>query len=584
MRRPVAALCVLLSIIASGNSGNTKADTTEGFVQLLLDQGVSQTQILGIDQDGIPLVCGTAVEGTLPTNASPPRGGGLPGGTRGWESIPGVIRDDGLETFRVEVDVNGDVAGVTMSGITVYLVPPQAPPVELRDDGLGEDRVAGDFVFTSGLFQYDTSVAMPAFFQNDSTSPPGLFNVNVGTVTVEELDGATTQFLIKPAIGLLRSDIVETTSVALSTDIAFSPHLINIRTSARETQRFLRFLGGDLTNLTNPVYQVLPDVIDFFVFFSTNKIELVPRTSSPNFNARVHLQVQTNFTGTGLSPFDATASYGSDGVLLSVNVLDAYDRGIRSGNATHEIIHQWASYTSTSLGLSDGTGHYKSRSSAASLVGGFRWIDNGNGTFTRDCTEGRNGAHHAPLLDKYMMGLIDGNAVAPLYVSGLVGSLDCGEVIDDPFITVTIGGIQNTHGVRTPGPAEAQHNFVIAFVAESYDRLLNSTEMTFYEILAEHYASPVPAGDPDPYVGFNWASIDRFFGENTTWPTLIRRFYDFDGDGDVDFDDLGVFVAVLLGEDPDPNHHAIADMNTDGSADGLDIQPFVDELLSGGAR
>jgi hypothetical protein len=47
--------------------------------------------------------------------------------------------------------------------------------------------------------------------------------------------------------------------------------------------------------------------------------------------------------------------------------------------------------------------------------------------------------------------------------------------------------------------------------------LLTATEHTFYEILAEYYATPVPAGEPDPYVGFNWVPVDRFFGEGTTW-------------------------------------------------------------------
>ncbi len=36
----------------------------------------------------------------------------LPEDARGWESIPGVIRNDGVDTFRVEVDTNGPVADV----------------------------------------------------------------------------------------------------------------------------------------------------------------------------------------------------------------------------------------------------------------------------------------------------------------------------------------------------------------------------------------------------------------------------------------------------------------------------------------
>ena len=62
---------------------------------------------------------------------------------------------------------------------------------------------------------------------------------------------------------------------------------------------------------------------------------------------------------------------------------------------------------------------------------------------------------------------------------------------------------------------------MLAFVAESHDRLLDPTEMTFYEILADHYTRTVPAGDPDPYMGFDWPPVTRFFDEGTTWRSGI---------------------------------------------------------------
>ncbi|MBN2560898.1 MAG: SUMF1/EgtB/PvdO family nonheme iron enzyme [Phycisphaerae bacterium] len=54
---------------------------------------------------------------------------------------------------------------------------------------------------------------------------------------------------------------------------------------------------------------------------------------------------------------------------------------------------------------------------------------------------------------------------------------------------------------------------------------------------------------------------------------------DMDFDGDVDFDDLAVFVPILLGSDTDPCRICKADMNGDGLTNGLDIQPFIDALL-----
>ena len=55
---------------------------------------------------------------------------------------------------------------------------------------------------------------------------------------------------------------------------------------------------------------------------------------------------------------------------------------------------------------------------------------------------------------------------------------------------------------------------------------------------------------------------------------------DIDGDGDRDMTDVGVFIDVLLDLDTDPHHVAASDINQSGTADGLDIQPFVDLLLT----
>jgi hypothetical protein len=55
---------------------------------------------------------------------------------------------------------------------------------------------------------------------------------------------------------------------------------------------------------------------------------------------------------------------------------------------------------------------------------------------------------------------------------------------------------------------------------------------------------------------------------------------DLDGDGDVDEGDTAIFIAVLFGTDAEPEHMARADLNHSGTADGLDVHPFVDALLT----
>ena len=61
---------------------------------------------------------------------------------RSWEVIPGVIRNDGVDSFRLEIDTNGPVKRVTLRNVTLHLVAPGPEPIELHDDGVSPDRVA----------------------------------------------------------------------------------------------------------------------------------------------------------------------------------------------------------------------------------------------------------------------------------------------------------------------------------------------------------------------------------------------------------------------------------------------------------
>ncbi|MCB9852607.1 MAG: PQQ-binding-like beta-propeller repeat protein [Phycisphaerales bacterium] len=57
---------------------------------------------------------------------------------------------------------------------------------------------------------------------------------------------------------------------------------------------------------------------------------------------------------------------------------------------------------------------------------------------------------------------------------------------------------------------------------------------------------------------------------------------DIDGDGDVDFGDMDLFVGVLLGAVSDPSQLQRVDLNGNGAVDGLDLGMFVEALLGGG--
>ena len=541
--------CTAVLVATMVSDAAAEPARTRALTASLQQQGVATDRILGTDPRGVPIVCGTLAPTGSWTLRPHPATPTTAVTAREWATIPGIIRADGSEAFRLEVDVGGPVAAVTLDNVALSLVAPAPVPLELRDDGSGVDQVAGDFIFSTGPFRFDTSFAEPGFYYGDPTSPDGIGVVDVGTINIEELDTSISQFLLPPVVGLLRSDLPAASSVQLAPDVIVTPHVINVRTTAQETQRFLRGLGGVPANLTNLIYAVLPDDFDFFMLFSTRKIEQLPRLDALNFVAGRHLSAQIDYTGTGQGAFDLTEFYGSGGRLLGVNALDAYDRGIMSNNAMHEIVHQWAAFLDHSLDLNGDSAHYSSWSSAGSMVGGFSWQENQDGTFSIDCDEGRNGGSRASPLDRYLSGAIPPSQVPPLRVldNAIPILTKCeGEPVGPKEIirTITINDIRAIEGNRVPRPGGAQRNFSLAFVAESHGRLLNPTELTYYDVLARHYTKDPGAGQPAPYLGFNWAPLTRYF-QGTTWTSAVLRDLD-DSAGETEIRTLPLIFLTAL--------------------------------------
>jgi hypothetical protein len=519
---PVGLLIFLIGISNSIPATPPGRDSTS-LLKLLESKGVPADAIRGLDFQGIPIVCGTqsgsfqSLNANKPPWETNPPPTTLPAGMRSWECVPGVIRNNGTDFFRLEVDVNGPVNQVTFQvGSSLLRYVSGAALQNLRDDGLDGDRVAGDRIFTSDGIRY-SGAPFPNNLWYNSASPAGLHLQQIGTLSIIETNGTATDFLITPGIAMMSTNVPLVEISQMASNIFISPHLVNVVTSARKTQQSLRVAFNPLNGLTIPIYSVLPDAFDFFVFFSMDHAEYFPFESfSGNFVSGAHLTVQVKYSGTGLFTNNSDYLYfGSAGRLQGVNVIDTTTRGVYDGICTHELIHQWASKTSGSLGLNHDGSHYPSTCSANSLVGGTHWTLNTNGIFVKNCDD----STQAPPLDKYMMGLISGSSVPPLYVA--TNAPGCYAIVTNGYRTVTIAEIQAVHGVRTPTPANAQKDFSFCFVAESFGRPLTAVEMTFYDVLAGHYTKTIPVGEPSPVIPSGWASIDRYFGEGSKWSSDV---------------------------------------------------------------
>ena len=135
--------------------------------------------VMGYDAAGTPIYCGTTEEDAGALLTEDPN--------RGWVCIPSVITNNGTDSFIIEVDTRGPVNEVTLQfepeEITYVPMSGSSPPfdITLRDDGLEGDRVAGDFIFTSGEFKWNPAEMMDDYLWNDfsGVSPAGLQMVNL---------------------------------------------------------------------------------------------------------------------------------------------------------------------------------------------------------------------------------------------------------------------------------------------------------------------------------------------------------------------------------------------------------------------
>jgi hypothetical protein len=67
----------------------------------------------------------------------------------------------------------------------------------------------------------------------------------------------------------------------------------------------------------------------------------------------------------------------------------------------------------------------------------------------------------------------------------------------------------------------------------------------------------------------------------TVIPCEGEQLGDLDGDSDTDSDDIARFIPALLGSPIDLYDEILSDVNCDGAANGIDIEPFVDSVLAG---
>jgi hypothetical protein len=478
-----------------------------------------------------------------------------------YEVVPGVIRADGSETFRLLVHLGRPVRRVYQSEDMFRF---DLSRSEFLDDGTDGDQTAGDGVYTSGVFTLNPPTPPIRYLTSESETLEGMTFEDTGAVTIEETDGSEVEFLIEPCVGLIDPSIPDAPFVTPAGDIQISSHLVNIQSSGfAAAQRMLHLLGAtpvaDAQSLVNRLYETVPDHYDFLVILSAMHGEWLPETSTPNFNAGVHLGAQNATRGIGGAVFDHTGAWGSAGRLLGVNIVDTARRGNLINNVLHEITHQWAAFLSHTHGLKSDSVHWHSYSNIGSVLGGYGWISQPDGSWRIDGDQSRSRLRRMANPDRYLAGFIPAGQVPPMMLYDTSTKPPFLRLLDgDPILsaeivnTVTIGDLLAVEGQRLPTSVHAQRHFNVLFVMESVDRLLTAREMTFYTRLAGEFERILPPAADNPILGTNWVPATRYWAPEAT---LSSRADGRDSDGDGLFDDWEMTyfgnLSHAAAEDPD---------------------------------
>ena len=513
------SLLLALSVVALTNLASSQHSHIEDVYLEMED--FRRSDLLGVDRNGVPMLCGVGDNGLA---APLSQNNEL---RQQWEVIPSVLRADSSEPIYIYVQPNREAQRVRLVLPTSDIQMPD--DLDFHDDGLNGDAVEGDGVYTLGPFKLLEN-------QADLTRKPSV--VKIGTIQVVDPDDSIKTFLTFASLGVLPSAFEEKPVFRLNDRVQLTADLLNYRSDSLKSQELLRGMSYErLSSYMSELYQVVEDDYDFVVMLSSGKLEVPDPGSSRN----AHIGICRVAKSPPLrGDWSQSRLYGSNGRLAAICSLDYQDRGMEPSNLMHEILHRWGAAFDSSLNYQLASGHYDLDSNAGSILGGYRWIEQGDDSFEIDYMNGSNSAYRAGECDLFSMGLLPLDEMSNLYVAA-DGHTDSGTrtvTSGDIVRTITAEDIALAQGENLPDWERPQTRFRILFVVESRDRFLNADEMTYYSAFVEEAMRVVDVSEPDPHIAHEWAPITRYFGDRVQWDhrlfirsSVLDPFEDHDSDG-----------------------------------------------------
>ena len=381
---------------------------------------------------------------------------------------PVVIRSDRTQPVLFEAKVVGSLSRVVFEYTTDFQQ--VGVEFEMRDDGTGGDRVAGDSVYT---------VTVQASSITQGLQVNDVFRRFVGFLKV--LPNTGNPFQGNVFAEIITDQIPRLPITSLAADAQRTTHVVNLVDSD-----YVTGVNPDVTRITKRFYQLAGDDYDFL-----NIVHILSR-----FQNRFHFATKNEVRGIGENVFTNAVDFGSLGRLSGISVFpissffDGADYGYQ-----HELGHQWINFLNMPP-LTTGIPHWPISSMASGIMGFSIPPTGQGGEYPCLLTSEPGGIRLTPRngppvfndLDLYLMGMLPANQVAEQIVfseQNKALTLPCNnQLFTGPVTRISITDIVNTFGPRVPDSIDAPKKFKVATILVSQDGLLSEDEMAFFNFFS----------------------------------------------------------------------------------------------------
>lgn len=380
-----------------------------------------------------------------------------------WNRFTPLVLEPGVTphvVYEVKV-VDGSPSAVRLELLAAARV------VELRDDGIAPDAVAGDGIYTAQLVPSDLTAGF------DATDVNRKF---LGFLRL--YDGAAVDSEYNVVIDILTPEIPAVDLRPVAPDLQYTDHLVNLFDPGFFAAETLAAVPA----VTRRFYSHFGDDYDFLnVIYATARFE-----NSGHFAVRIEA------SGLGGPRFDRTRLYGSAGRLLGITIFQfptVFDGADRVHS--HELGHQWVNFLRVAP-LDTSVPHWPLSDLATDIIGWGMGRNTQGLQFPFRLEPTAGGYNLVPDdepaefndLSLYLMGLLPAGEVGHHFVFDNQDQNPSAFRLTGPVTEVSIGDVVRASGPRSPAYPQARRLFRVATIIVSEQGLLPEPVMRLYDHFA----------------------------------------------------------------------------------------------------